>query len=74
MCVCVCACVCVCVCVVVVVRAPRTPFRGMAAANLEVAVDCIFGAALSLNTLGQKEDSLGDRAAGIDATRVGLDS
>ena len=66
----VCVCVCVCVCVLLLC-APRTPCRDMAAANLEVAVDCIFGAALSLNTLGQKEDSLGDRAAGIDVTRVG---
>jgi hypothetical protein len=65
-----CVCVCVCVCVLLLC-APRTPCRDMAAANLEVAVDCIFGAALSLNTLGQKEDSLGDRAAGIDVTRVG---
>lgn len=35
---------------------------GLADSNLEQAVDCIFGAALSLNTLGHKEDSLGTRS------------
>ena len=65
-----CVCVCVCVCVWVFLCAPHAhPCPGMAAANLEAAVDCIFGAALSLNTLGQKEDSLGDPAAVIDPAR-----
>jgi hypothetical protein len=32
---------------------------GLTHNNLEQAVDCIFGAALSLNTLGRAEDSLG---------------
>ena len=29
--------------------------------NIDEAVDCIFGAALSLNTLGHKEASLGEK-------------
>lgn len=32
--------------------------HGINADNLEAAVDCIFGAALSMNTLGRAEDSL----------------